>query len=154
MKVAVAVQQQAVGAQPVSPGPADLLVIAFDALGQVVVQHKAHVGLVDPHAKGDGGDDDLHIVADEQLLVVFALLIGQPGVIGAHGKPFALQQAGQVIHLVARKAVNDAGLAGKALQELEGLGSRVFFAAHLDEQVFAVEAGDKFVRAAQSPGWL
>ena len=92
------------GAQAIPPGAADLLVIAFDALGQVVMQHKAHVGLVDAHAKGDGGHDDLHIIADEQLLIVFALFIGQPGVIGAHRKPFALQQAGQVIHLFARES--------------------------------------------------
>ena len=30
---------------------------------QVEVDHEAHVGLIDAHAEGDDGDDDLHIIA-------------------------------------------------------------------------------------------
>ena len=42
----------------VAAGAADLLAVALEALGQVVVVDVADVGLVDAHAEGDGGDDD------------------------------------------------------------------------------------------------
>jgi hypothetical protein len=41
----------------VAAGAADLLGQVLQALGQVVVDDLADVRLVDPHAKGNGGDD-------------------------------------------------------------------------------------------------
>src|SRR5690606_42072642 len=35
----------------VAPGTADLLVVAVERLGDVAVQNKAHIGLVDAHAE-------------------------------------------------------------------------------------------------------
>ncbi len=55
--------------QTVAPGASDLLIIAFDAFGQVEVNDEAHIGLVDAHAKRDGGNDDLCIIADEGFLI-------------------------------------------------------------------------------------
>ncbi len=69
LQIPVAEQQQAMGRQTVPAGPADLLVVGFDALRQIVMDDKADVGLVDPHAEGDCRHDDLDIVADEELLV-------------------------------------------------------------------------------------
>ena len=120
--IAVAVQQQAVRRQAVAPGAADLLVIAFDALGQVVMHDKAHVGLVDAHAKGDRGHDDLHIVADEQLLVLLARR--HPPARrdrDAPNSPCVARIGGQLVHLLAREAVDDPGLVRETLQKLQRL---------------------------------
>ena len=65
LSVSIAVQQQAMSRQPIPPGAPDLLVIAFNAFGQVMVQNKAHIRFIDPHPEGDSGDDDLDIVVDE-----------------------------------------------------------------------------------------
>jgi hypothetical protein len=43
---------------------------------------EADVGFVDAHAEGDGGADDLDLVAQEKLLVLRALPGGEAGVIG------------------------------------------------------------------------
>mmetsp|Transcript_13468 Transcript_13468/g.33934 ORF Transcript_13468/g.33934 Transcript_13468/m.33934 type:complete len:340 (-) Transcript_13468:336-1355(-) len=46
------------GGQPVAAGSPRLLVERLQALREVEVHHHAHVGLVDAHAKGDGGRHD------------------------------------------------------------------------------------------------
>lgn len=53
------------GGLAVTAGAAGLLVVALDGLGQVEVGDEAHVGLVDAHAEGDGGDDDQTVLAQE-----------------------------------------------------------------------------------------
>ena len=57
--VAVGVEQDAVGHLPVPARAPRLLVVALHRLGQTGVDHVAHVRLVDAHAKGYGGTDDL-----------------------------------------------------------------------------------------------
>ena len=61
--VAAGVKEDAVGHLPVSAGPAWLPVVVFHGLGQKGVDHVAHVRLVDAHAKGYGGTDDLPIIS-------------------------------------------------------------------------------------------
>ena len=80
--VRVAVEQQAVRRQAIPPGAPDLLVVALDAFRQVEVDHKADVGLVDPHAKGDRRYHDLGIVANKGFLVPPPLRIFEPGMVG------------------------------------------------------------------------
>ena len=80
--VAEAEEQQGLGRQAVAAGAAGLLVVALDGLGQVVVDDEAHVALVDAHAEGDGGDDDVHLVAREGVLDAPPLVRRQAGVVG------------------------------------------------------------------------
>ena len=101
VRVGIAVEQQAVRRQSIAPGAPDLLIITLDIARQVVVQDKAHVGFVDAHAEGNRGDDDLHVVTDEQFLVLLAHLVFQPGVIGTHRKAAPRQHICQFFHLTA-----------------------------------------------------
>ena len=55
--------------------------IAFKGLGQGVVDDKAHVRLVDTHAKGDGGSNDLNPVGCPVLLHTLSLIRRQPSMI-------------------------------------------------------------------------
>jgi hypothetical protein len=54
--IAEAVGHPGHGRLPVAAGAAGLLVVGLDRLGQVEMRDEAHVGLVDAHAEGDGGD--------------------------------------------------------------------------------------------------
>ena len=72
MASARAVKQEAIGAQTVAASTANLLVIALQVLGQVVVKDKPHIRFVDAQAKGDGRDDQRHLIVDEPLLVLGA----------------------------------------------------------------------------------
>ncbi len=52
------------------------------------------VRLVDTHAEGDGGDDDLGTVVDECVLVRLPQLVGQTGMVGQGLIPGRLQVGG------------------------------------------------------------
>ena len=70
-------QQHRFGGQPVASGPAGLLVVGLDAGRDRHVPDRAHVGLVDAHPEGVGGDDHLDLAGHEALLGGGALL-GRP----------------------------------------------------------------------------
>ena len=75
------VEQQALGGEAVAAGAAGLLLVVLERLGRAGVHDEAHVGSIDAHAEGDGGDDDVGALVDEGVLVAGALVVGQPGVI-------------------------------------------------------------------------
>ena len=66
----------------VAAGAARLLIVAFEALGYVVVDDKPHVGLVNAHAKGDGSHNDVELLFEKVVLGLRAQLRVQPGMIG------------------------------------------------------------------------
>ena len=67
-----AIDHPGIGGQAVAAGAAGLLVIGFEALGQIEMGDEAHVGLVDAHAEGDGGDHDDAVFLEEAVLVALA----------------------------------------------------------------------------------
>ena len=143
--VGITIKQEAVCGQTVTPGATDLLIIAFDAFRQIKVDDEAHVGFVDAHPEGDGGDNDLHIVADERFLILLSVYIFQSGVIGSGGISTRDQIRGQFIHLFAREAIDDARLILVTFEHVDGLLSWVAFGQDLDEKILAVETGNKFI---------
>src|SRR3989442_1217286 len=60
----------------------DLLVVALDGARHVAVDDIADVGLVDAHAEGHRGDDDVDVVALEGLLRPRARLDLHAGMVG------------------------------------------------------------------------
>ena len=69
------------GGQSIPSRPSDLLVVVVDASGQIVMDDKSDIRLVDPHAEGDRRHDDPDIVAAEALLVLGALFFRQARVV-------------------------------------------------------------------------
>ena len=66
--VAVRVEQHRARLLAVAPGAPDLLVVALDARRQAGVDDRAHVGLVDAHAEGDGGHHHVELAGEEGVL--------------------------------------------------------------------------------------
>src|SRR6266436_1776671 len=62
-------EQKALARQAVAPGAASLLVIAFDVLRQIGMNHKANVRLVDAHAESYRRADHAHFIAQEKVLI-------------------------------------------------------------------------------------
>lgn len=75
-------EEVALGWPAVSPRPPDLLHVALEGLGHVVVHHPAHVGLVQAHAKGHGGHHHPQLAGHEVALHTAALGSRQAGMIG------------------------------------------------------------------------
>lgn len=115
--VGVAVHQVGAAEQAVAAGAANLLVVAFEGCGHAGMNHGADIGLVDAHAKGDGGDDDLDFSSLEGSLDTFAGVGVEAGVVGGGGNPacpaLAARDAarsqffGQLLRLLARSCVDD-----------------------------------------------
>ena len=112
----------------VAAGAPGFLVVALERFRQVVVHDPAHIGLVDAHAKGDGGDDHLRVIANERFLVVATRRCIETGVIRQCADAIALQSLGELIDALAREAVDDAraAIAARKLEPIPGTSPRVF----------------------------
>ena len=108
-------QQMAAGRVAISAGATRLLVVGLDALGHVVVNHVTHVGLVDAHAKGVGGNHHLDVVVDKGTLALAAGVVAHAGMVAPHTNAAGAQclgkLRGQRIDRLAGRAIHDAALA-------------------------------------------
>ena len=68
LDILLAVEEDALGILGIPPGPAGLLDVVFERTGDIRVDHQPDIVLVDPHAEGVGGADDLRLAADEIIL--------------------------------------------------------------------------------------
>ncbi|MCG3120600.1 MAG: hypothetical protein ALAOOOJD_03365 [bacterium] len=147
--IAVAQQQQAIRAQPVAAGAADFLIIRFKVFRQIIMNDEAHVRFVDPHAERNGGDDNLRVIAEKGFLILRALFVGQAGMIGPRRVAELLQHRGQLIHLLAREAINNAGLLRMLLQKFESLIDRIGFTRDTEKKILAIETRDELLRGRE-----
>lgn len=143
-RIGVGKEQYAFSGQAVAPRPADLLVIAFQVLGKIVVDHVPNVGLVDAHAEGHRGHHDPDVVPHEEFLGPAALGVVQAGVVGRRRDAPVLEGPAQEIPAPARVAVDDAGFSWEAPDHPEHLPQRIHLVVHLQEKVFPVEPGHHF----------
>ncbi|KIU01481.1 hypothetical protein QU38_01395, partial [Staphylococcus aureus] len=103
---------------------------------------EAHVGLVDPHAEGDRGDDHHLLRGDERRLVAAADFAVQPGMIGQH-RPAGLggKLLGQLLHPGAGLGIDDAG-ARRLCDQVDHLPRRVLARGDRVADIGPGEAGD------------
>ena len=124
-RVAAAVQQQAVGLEPVAARAAALLHVVLERLRHAGVNDVADVRLVDAHAEGDGGDDHVGPLFEKRVLIAVPLVVGQAGVVGQGAVAEARQRRGRLVDFLAADAVDDARLAAALLDELAHLAEAV-----------------------------
>ena len=70
------------------------------------MDHEAHVGLVDAHAKGVGGDDGAQLPANEAVLDVFLCFCRNTAMEIAGLDPFFLEELGDLFGMTLRGAVD------------------------------------------------
>jgi uncharacterized membrane protein YhaH (DUF805 family) len=145
-----AVGHPGIGVFAVAAGAAGLLVVGLDVLRQIQVRDETHVGLVDAHAEGDGGDHHDPVLAQEAALMTLAHLGVEPGVVGQGGDALGVEPGRGLLHLLARAAVDDAGLALVLVaQPAQQLALRLVLLDDGVADVGPVEAGDEVSRAGQ-----
>ena len=114
-KIVAIPQQMAAGRVAIATGATCLLVVGLDALGHVVMNHVAHVGLVDTHAKGIGGNHHLNIVVDKGALALTTGVVAHAGMVAANANAAGAQRLGKLacqrIDRLAGRAIHDAALA-------------------------------------------
>ena len=107
------------------------------------MDHVADVRLVDPHAEGDGGDDDRVGRLQEPVLHPGPLVVLHAGVVGAGRHPGAQQGRGHVLGGLLQRDVDDGGPGAPGGEPLEEQGVAVGGedGGEVERQVRAVEAG-------------
>ena len=109
----------------------------------------AHIGLVDAHAEGDGGDDHLRVIANERFLIVATRFCIETGVVRQCPDAIALQLRGQLVYALAREAVDDARAIIAARKFCQFRIRRPRLRTHGVVQVGAIETRDMDARLAQ-----
>ena len=84
-----------------------LLIVAFEALGHVVVDDITHIGFVDAHSESDGSYDDIDIFLEEGVLILAAHSRVHAGMIGQRLDVVGLKYLGEFLNLLAREAIDD-----------------------------------------------
>ena len=130
----------------IAASAARLLVVRFNALGHVVVNHIAHVGLVDAHAKGVGGNHHLNVVVDKGALALAAGVVAHASMVAANANAAGAQRLGKLacqrIDRLAGRAIHDAALA-RMRDHIVAHPRCLGFVAHLlaaKVEVLAIEA--------------
>ncbi len=145
--VPAAVEEQAVGGLTVPSGPSGFLIVAFDVLGQVGMDDEAHIGFVDAHPEGDGGDDHLAAPGDEGVLIASANIGLQTGVIGQGIDPAFQQIGGGLFDGAAGEAVDDSTVTGRSMpNEVEHLLVDLPLGGDIVIEIGAVEGGQHQMR--------
>ena len=145
-KIVAVPQQVTAGRIAIAASAARLLVVCLDALGHVVVDDVAHVGLIDAHSKGVGGNHHLNVVVDKGTLALAAGVVAHAGMVAANANAAGAQRLGKLacqrIDRLAGRAIHDAALArmrDHVVAHPRGLG----LIAHLlatKVEVLAIEA--------------
>ena len=111
---------------------------------------KTDIGLVDAHAEGDGGDDDLYPVVDKFFLGMGALPVGQAGVIGQCPIARFEQLPGNLLCPFTAQAVDDPGLPLPGTKEPDKLLEGVDLVLHQVPDSRSIETGDKAAGVTQA----
>ena len=145
-----AIGHPCIGGQAVTPGTAGFLVVALNVLGHIQMGDKAHIGLVDAHAEGDGGHHHHALFAQKPVLVVLAHPAVQPGVVGQRTDTGVHQSLCHIFHPLARLAIDDARIAlVLAFDEAQKLLHRLALFHDGVADVRSVETADEGTRILQ-----
>jgi hypothetical protein len=113
------------------------------------VHDEADVRAIDSHPERDRGDDDVHLLVEEPLLVPAAHLVGQSRMVRHRAMPFFMKPVGQRLDFAPRLAVQDAGFALVSRQDVCELPLQVAAPQHAIGQVRPIERSDEHRRLPQ-----
>ena len=134
----------------VAPGAPGLLIIGFQASGQVKVGNETHVGLVDAHTKSDGGHHHHPILAQETLLVALAVGSRQPRMVGQGRHALGVEPGSGFVDLAARQTIDDSGRTAMDAEKGEQLPARIVALDDGVADVWPVETGNEQARVLEA----
>ena len=126
---------------------ANLLVVAFKRSRQPGVDDRANIGLVDAHAKGDGGHHNFKFARLECCLYALTSFVVEAGVISRGGHQ-PRQVSCELFRLLAGGGIDNCGTALGAGQQAANGGRPLRHRQldHLNGQVIAPESVDELCR--------
>ena len=141
--IAPRVEEQTIGRQPIAPRASGFLVVALDVFRQIGMDHVAHVRFVDPHAEGDGGANDLQVVAQKLFLVARPFLRLEPRMVRRRLDPRLAERRSHRLRHPPRLRVNNPRLIGPLPHELHHLRRSLGLWNNAVIQIRTIEAREK-----------
>ena len=138
-------QQQGVAAHAVAACAAGLLIVAFERIAHGVVGDEPHVGFVDAHAEGVGGDHHARPARDPLLLPQRAFGMPHAPMVGRGRYALPAQHVGDLLGAFARTDVDDAR-AGDVAYQAQQLPVLVVGVADAVRKVGTCEAAPQDMR--------
>ena len=108
------------------------LIITFQTLRYIIMNHKPHIGFVNSHTKSNGCHYHVDFLHHELVLSFRAHLLLQSSMIGSRTNLVRLKNFSQFFHLLARETIDNTTLAFVLTDELDDfliyiLGFRTYF---------------------------
>ena len=125
LDILITIEGYALPLLAVSSGTSCLLIITLDALRNVIMNHKAHIRLVDSHSESDGRNNHVNILHKEGILIVGSGLGIQTSMIWSSLYSIDIKKFGKFLHLLAAKTVYDSRLARVLTDELDDISLRI-----------------------------
>src|SRR5436190_13684771 len=94
-----------------------LLVIIFNRLGNIVMDHKPDIGFVNTHPECDGSTDHLHIFVEKLVLPVGPQLAIETSMVSHGLDAIRYQDIGELFSRPAIKSINDPAFIFHSLDE-------------------------------------
>ena len=134
------IKHHAVAFQAVAARTPRFLVVAFERLGRVIVNHKPNVGLVNAHSEGNCGADYVHFFVQKSVLVAHARRRVQARVVGRGLDVVHVQELRHFFHRFAAQTIHNPRFALVVLNVFNQLFIDISrFWAHFIVQIFAIE---------------
>ncbi len=141
LDILVAVEGQAVALTTITTGTTRLLVVTFERLGNVVVNHIAHIGFVDTHTEGDRCHNNIDTLHEEVILIRRTRGGIHTGMVGTGFDAVGYEQLGQLLDLLAAQAVDNTALTLVLLDVEDNIVVHIALGADFVVEVRAVERG-------------
>ena len=149
-RILPAVEEDAFRRRAVAPGPARFLIVGLEALRHLVVQHIAHVALVDAHTEGVRRRHDRRPGIGEILLRGLPLLVGQPRMVPSGAEARIPEKLIHLVHRFPGGAVHDAAFPRMGRHVFPDEFLLVRAAHHSEGQIRPVQPGAEDPRAPEA----
>src|SRR4030042_1703294 len=127
-----------------------LLIVTLKTLGQISMNNKTDVGFVDTHAESYSGDDQLHFIVVECILILLACAVVEPGVVGQGMDACMGKRCRRAFDIIPCCPIHNAGFSWPRTYESKDLGLHILLWRYLIVEVGAVERGSNNVRVSQA----
>ena len=107
LQVFVCIKGYALTFTTISSGASCLLVISFQTLRNIVVNHKPHVGLVYSHTESNSSHNDVHLFHQEVILILGSRQRIHPRMIRARIYAIRLKDLSKFFHSFPAQAIDD-----------------------------------------------
>ncbi len=147
LQILVGIKSDALAFAAIASCTSRLLIITFEALGNIVMNHITYIGFINTHTESDGCHNHIHLFHQERVLIGRADSRIHSGMVSQGFDTIRLQDVCKLLDLLAAQTINDAGFPFVGLDEFDDFAVNIrSFRANLIIKIGTIERGLKDAR--------